>query len=205
MWRAAAAGVAAAGMVLALTREDSADGGVPADEGRLGRAISALPVVRRAREGRLRAELRATCERQMPELLDIVTLGLTAGLSFDASLALYCDRYDTPLARELSGAMRTWQMGMAGRAEALGALAERVDVDAVRRFASAASEALSFGTPLAATLERQASTMRDELRVRTEERIEKVPVKMLLPLGTLVVPAMLLAILGPLLSAAVGV
>ena len=141
----------------------------------------------------------------MPELLDIVTLGLAAGLSFDASLSLYCDRYDTVLARELSGAMQSWQMGMTGRAEALEALAAQVDVDAMRRFAGAASEALAFGTPLAATLERQASAMRDELRVRTEERIEKVPVKMLLPLGTLVVPAMLLAILGPLLSAAVGI
>ena len=37
-----------------------------------------------------------------------------------------------------------------------------------------------------------------------QERIEKVPVKMLVPLGTLVVPAMLLAILGPLLSAALA-
>jgi tight adherence protein C len=35
-----------------------------------------------------------------------------------------------------------------------------------------------------------------------EEEIERVPVKMLIPLGTLIVPAMLLAILGPLLGSA---
>ena len=35
-----------------------------------------------------------------------------------------------------------------------------------------------------------------------EEEIEKAPVKMLVPLGVLVVPAMLLAILGPLLASA---
>lgn len=37
-----------------------------------------------------------------------------------------------------------------------------------------------------------------------EEEVEKVPVKMLIPLGTLIVPAMLLAILGPLLGPALG-
>ena len=37
-----------------------------------------------------------------------------------------------------------------------------------------------------------------------EEEIEKVPVKMLIPLGTLIVPAMLLAILGPLVAPALG-
>ena len=33
-----------------------------------------------------------------------------------------------------------------------------------------------------------------------EERIEKAPVKMLVPTGGLVLPAMLLAILGPILA-----
>ncbi len=37
-----------------------------------------------------------------------------------------------------------------------------------------------------------------------EEQIEKAPVKMLIPLGTLIVPAMLLSILGPLLSTAMA-
>ena len=65
-------------------------------------------------------------------------------------------------------------------------------------------ESLSFGTPLAAVYERQSRAIRSEQRSQIEERIEKAPVKMLLPLGTLIVPAMLLAILGPLMSSAVG-
>ena len=66
------------------------------------------------------------------------------------------------------------------------------------------SEALSFGAPLAQTLERQADAIREEQRASVEQRIEEVPVRMLVPLGTLVVPAMLLAVLGPLLCAALG-
>lgn len=145
---------------------------------------------------------RAECLREMPELLDIVTLGLAAGLSFDAALTLYCTRYDTELSHRFSQAIHSWQMGVTTRAEALDKLADETDVAAVRRFASAVTEALSFGSPLASVLEQQSQAIRDEQRAQVEEEIEKVPVKMLIPMGTLIVPAMLLAILGPLLASA---
>ena len=134
-----------------------------------------------------------------------MVLGLSAGLSFDASLSLYCGRYRSELSVSLQRAMRSWQMGLESRADALDGLARALGSPSLRRFAAAVSEAIAFGTPLAATLERQAEAIRDQQRSDTEERIEKAPVKMLLPLGTLVVPAMLLAILGPLLSFATRV
>ena len=91
-----------------------------------------------------------------------------------------------------------------GRREALEGLAARVSAPSLVRFCASVSEALSFGAPLAQTLERQADAIREEQRASVEQRIEEVPVRMLVPLGTLVVPAMLLAILGPLLCAALG-
>ena len=163
-----------------------------------------LPRVRRALEREGSARVTRACERQMPEFLDILGLGLSAGLSFDASLALFCDRRDCELSREIRAAMISWQMGMEGRSEALSSLSARLGSPSFEGFCSAATEALSFGAPLAQTLEHQAVSIRQEQRSRVQERIEKVPVKMLVPLGTLVVPAMLLAILGPLLSAALA-
>jgi tight adherence protein C len=142
--------------------------------------------------------------RQFPEMLDVLTLGLSAGLSFDASLELYCRRSETELARLFSAAQQSWRMGMLSRDEALRRLAGEVDMQALRRFSQAVSQALYFGSPLAVVLERQAQAMRDEQRSEIEERIEKVPVRMLIPLGTLIVPAMLLAILGPLLSSSLA-
>lgn len=150
-------------------------------------------------------ERRVDALRQMPTLLDIVTLGLAAGLSFDASLELYCQRYHTRLASSFNEAMLSWRIGSASRDEALRSLADELGVAALGRFASAVGEALTFGAPLAAALEQQAQAIRDEQRAQVEEEIEKVPVKMLIPLGTLILPAMLLAILGPLLGPALGV
>ena len=95
-------------------------------------------------------------------------------------------------------------MGVSTRDEALRRLSDELGIGALRRFADAVSQALAFGSPLAAVLEQQAQAIRDEQRSEMEERIEKVPVKMLIPMGTLIVPAMLIAILGPLLGSAVS-
>lgn len=169
------------------------------------RRVRGLPVLQRVRRSRRASERRTDCLREMPVLLDVVTLGLSAGLSFDASLDLYCGRYQTELARAFEGAMLRWRIGDASRAVALRELGDELDLDAVRRFSMVVSESLSFGTPLADALEHQAQVMRDEQRSEVEEEIERVPVRMLIPLGTLIVPAMLLAILGPLLGSAMVV
>ncbi len=84
-------------------------------------------------------------------------------------------------------------------------IAAEYGITSLLSFASVVTESLAFGTPLSDSLERQAGTIRDDQRAALEAEIEKVPVKMLLPLGTLIVPAMLIAILGPLLGPALSV
>ena len=162
--------------------------------------LGASRLSRKASRRETPEERRAACLDELPALLDVVTLGLSAGLSFDASLELYCSRSDGPLARAFSGAMLSWRIGVHGREEALWELADGLGLTALRRFATVVAEALAFGSPLAEALERQAQVMREEQRAQVEEAIEKVPVKMLVPLGTLIVPAMFLAILGPLMG-----
>ncbi|MCH3942355.1 MAG: type II secretion system F family protein [Atopobiaceae bacterium] len=186
---------------LALSRR-GAPVGRPRLARRLAGAVDGLVSSVGERLGPNEAEVRRECLRQMPELLDIVILGLSAGLSFDAALELYCSRYDTLLSHAFERAVRSWQMGLVSREEALHDLSDELGVGAIGRFASSVSEALAFGSPLASILGQQASAIREEQRMQMEEQIEKVPVKMLVPMGTLIVPAMLLAILGPLLSAA---
>lgn len=167
---------------------------------RLWGAVCALPPLVSLRAAESRAGARRDCLAELPVLLDVVTLGLSAGLSFDSSLELYCERSGGELARAFSRAMLSWRIGAACREEALARLADELDVAAIRRFASVVAESLAFGTPLAEALERQAHAIREEQRAQVEEEIERVPVKMLVPLGTLIVPAMFLAILGPLLG-----
>ncbi|WP_257301241.1 type II secretion system F family protein [Parafannyhessea umbonata] len=164
-----------------------------------------LPLVSKLERHERLSEQRAACLRQMPALLDVLGLGLSSGLSFDASLELYCDRYDNELSHAFRAALVSWRLGMASRQEALWSLADETGVSAVRSFATTVTQALEFGSPLAEALERQSQEIRDERRSQVEEAIEKVPVKMLVPLGTLIVPAMLLSILGPLVGSSLAV
>lgn len=204
---ACVAALAALGCFVALGRPPArgrgAHGAPPLAS--VARRALELPPVRRAREAEALARRRAACLEELPVLLDIVTLGLSAGLSFDSSLELYCERWEGALSSAFGEAMLSWRIGASTREEALSRLADELGVGALGRFASVVAEALRFGSPLAGALERQAQAMREERRSMVEEQIEKAPVKMLVPLGTLIVPAMFLAILGPLLGSALVV
>ena len=56
---------------------------------------------------------------------------------------------------------------------------------------------LRFSAPTAA----QSREIRAAHRAAVEREIERAPVKLLIPTGTLILPALLLSILGPLLGA----
>ena len=65
--------------------------------------------------------------------------------------------------------------------------------------AGRALEVLRRGSSVAEGLESAAAEARAVHRAQVEERVAKAPVKMMVPTGTLILPAMLLLVLGPVL------
>ena len=126
------------------------------------------------------------------EMIDVVRLGLSAGLSFDASLAIYCENRGTALASRMARARLSWQMGVGSREDELLAAAEDLGVRALESFAMAVGRALALGAPLSDTLAAQGRECR---------AAHRAPVKLLVPTATLILPALLLSIVGPLLVA----
>jgi tight adherence protein C len=90
---------------------------------------------------------------------------------------------------------------MASREDALAEVARVTHVRQLESFAAAVGQAHVLGAPLADTLSRQGIEMRSAHRADVERQIERAPVKLLVPTGTLILPALLLSILGPLLAA----
>lgn len=138
---------------------------------------------------------------EVTEMLDVIRLGLSAGLSFDAALGLFCVERAGPLSEAMERARISWQMGVSSREDALMEVAHRFGVRALEPFATATSQALALGAPLADTLAGQVRECRAAHRADVERQIERAPVKLLIPTGTLILPALLLSILGPLLAA----
>ena len=94
-----------------------------------------------------------------------------------------------------------WQVGVGTREAELLAAARDLDVRALETFAITVGQALALGAPLAETLAAQSREIRAAHRATVEREIERAPVKLLIPTGTLILPALLLSILGPLLGA----
>lgn len=138
---------------------------------------------------------------EVAEMIDILRLGLSAGLSFDAALGLYCEGRAGELAHRMAEARLCWQMGVDTREHALMRVAAQTELRPLESFAVAVGQALALGAPLAETLARQGTEIRAAHRAEVERQIERAPVKMLIPTGTLILPALLLSILGPLMAA----
>ena len=90
-------------------------------------------------------------------------------------------------------------MGLVTREEALAELAASYDCAQLVRVVNSIVRSLRFGAPLTEALEDAAVQSRAEYRAALEERVAKAPVKMMLPTGTLILPAMLLLVMGPIL------
>ncbi len=139
------------------------------------------------------------CIDDLPEFVDVLTLGLQAGISFDAALEAYAERFDTVFAQEVRRALQSYQLGMQTRSRALESICERLPDDAVLRLITALNQALVLGSPLLATLGTLGFELRTYRKARLEERIAKTPIKLLLPLGLCVLPAVLILLMGPIM------
>lgn len=159
-----------------------------------------LPSALKARIAQRSDEL----ERRLPEMLDVLALGMRSGLSFDGSLALYEKHFDTALARAFCNAQRQWSCGLLPRDEALRAIAKTYDSFLFKRVMDNILRSLRFGTSLANGLEDVAREARAEHKAHRQEQVAKVPIKMMLPTGALMLPAMLILVLGPVLLELAG-
>ena len=150
----------------------------------------------------LREEAHSRCfvaERQLSQMIEVVSLGLKSGMSFDRALSLYCQRFEGSLSAALTLAQRQWSHGLVDRDEALRRVAQTYDSPLFSRFAENVIRSLRFGTSLADGLAALAVEARAARKAKLEEQVAKAPVKMLLPVGTLILPAMLILILGPVM------
>ena len=138
-------------------------------------------------------------ERHLSEMLDVLTLALRSGLSFNRSVALYSHYFKGVLGSALNTAYSQWSCGIQTRDEALRGLARTFDSRIFHQVIETMIRSLRFGTSMAASLEDEAKEAREQYRAAKQEIVAKAPVKMMIPTGILVLPAMLLLVMGPVL------
>ncbi len=117
-------------------------------------------------------------------LVEMVGLGLSAGLSFQLAVTEACRAVGGEVAVSLDGAVRT------GGWTATGA----------DRLLAAGRHAAESGAPLLPAVDGIVEELRGEERQRQLERARKLPVKLLFPLALLILPGFLLLTVGPVVA-----
>jgi tight adherence protein C len=135
-------------------------------------------------------------DRDLPELIDLLTATIEAGLGFAGSLQLVADRFHGPLGQELRLTLHEQSMGLSTE-RALENLLERCDTPSVRAFSRAVSQGETLGVSIGTMMRNLAAETRKRRRQLATEKVQKAPVKMLFPLVFCVFPALFVVLLFP--------
>lgn len=133
---------------------------------------------------------------KLPDTLDQLTICVEAGLGFDAAMARVCRSGRGPLAQELIRLLQDLRVGVP-RSEALDSLLARTDVPELRQFVHAVIQAESYGVSISRVLRTQAIEQREKRRFRAEEQAMKLPVKVIFPMVTCILPTLFIVVIGP--------
>ena len=135
-------------------------------------------------------------EKQLPDLLDLLSISVAAGLGFERAMAHVVDTMEGPLIDEFAVAYREMSMGRS-RKDALTRLGERCGVEDMSSVTSALVQAGQLGIPIGNVLQSQAAAIRRSRRSKVQEKAAKVSTKILLPMVTMIFPVLLIVLLGP--------
>ena len=151
----------------------------------------------------LRAQLRKrrrSIVRLLPTVVDLLMLCIGAGMDFLIALnrVLSVKRFQRePLIEELNSTMQEIKLGKR-RAEALKAMAKRVNVPELSSFVRTIVQADRMGTPISDVLSVHAEDLRMERLMIAERAALRAPIKILFPLIFFIMPCVAIIVAAPI-------
>ncbi|MBI5507809.1 MAG: type II secretion system F family protein [Deltaproteobacteria bacterium] len=137
--------------------------------------------------------------RSLPAAIDLVYLGIEAGLGLEQSFERTAKEFqlvEPELAAELSLMVREVAAGLTF-VQAIKRMAERVGLDELTVLASLIAQATTLGASISQTFREYVESSRNRRMAALEERAGKVSAALTLPLVLCLLPAALLAVVGP--------
>lgn len=141
------------------------------------------------------ARRKLSMQKALPDVLDLLTVSVEAGLGFDGALAKLAEKMRGALVDEFNKVLHEIRMGVPRR-EALQAMGVRCGIDDVSLFTTSLIQADQLGVSIGNVLRVQSADMRGKRRQRAEEKAQKAPVKMLFPLVFFIFPTIFIVLLG---------
>lgn len=137
--------------------------------------------------------------RSMPFIVDLLALSTEAGLDFVGAIGKVVEKANpSPLVDEFGQLLKEIKVG-ASRQEALREMASRIDMPQVNSFVAILISADQMGASIGKVLRQQSESIRSERMIRAEKAGLAASQKVIIPLVTLIMPAVMLMIFGPFL------
>lgn len=133
---------------------------------------------------------------QLPDAMDLLSVCIEAGLSFDISLVKVAEKLKGPFIDELLIVHREIQMGRSRR-EALQNLMACTDIAELKTFVSALVQAESLGIPIINVMRIQSAQLRMVRKQQAQEKGLKAPIKMIVPMLLFIFPVIFIVLIGP--------
>ncbi|MEY2397385.1 MAG: tight adherence protein [Actinomycetota bacterium] len=153
------------------------------------------PVFAKRRSAKIHA---ARVESDVADVVTLIGLAVSAGHNLVGGLAAASARGDGPVALALQSNLARVERGER-LADALESLPNELG-EAVRPMVAALVSCDRYGAPLVATLDRLAIDVRVASRQRAEAAARRLPIKLLFPLISCILPAFALLTVAPLIA-----
>jgi tight adherence protein C len=149
--------------------------------------------------GRLVRRRMRSVERGLPDAIELLCISVEAGLALEDAIDRVAPelwRSQPTMAEELALTSADLKI-LPSRDAALRRLSARVAVPSVQSVVTTLSQTLRYGTPLAQALRVVASELRNNALISLEERANKMPVLLTIPMVLFILPSVFLVIGGP--------
>ncbi|OPG16401.1 type II secretion system F family protein [Ferroacidibacillus organovorans] len=140
--------------------------------------------------------LQEKTRRDLPQVIDMITISVEAGLGFDQSLTRVTEQMNSPLIDELRQVLLEMSLGKSRR-NAFRDAANRVGIDEFQSVMNALIHADRVGMGIALVLRIQGAEVRRRLKQKAEEKAMKAPIKILFPLVFFIFPGLFVILMGP--------
>jgi tight adherence protein C len=134
--------------------------------------------------------------KALPDALDLLTICVEAGLGFEAAMSKVYEKWDNEISLAFGRVIREIQLGKVRR-EAMRDMADRMGIPEMTSFVAAVIQSEQLGVSMAQVLRIQSDQMRMRRRQAAEAKAHEAPIKMLLPLGLFIFPALCIVLMGP--------
>jgi tight adherence protein C len=141
---------------------------------------------------------RKALQKALPDVLDLLTVSVEAGLGFDGAVQKVSEKFPEPTAGEFQAYLKEIKLGKT-REEALRSLTDRTGLPEIKSFSAALIQADKLGVSISKVLRVQSEQMRYKRKQKAEEAAMKLPVKMLFPLIFFIFPTIFIILLGPVI------